>query len=183
MAEHGHYVFLKRSEIMKVMKVAFSSIYTHLSGGVEAATIEYHPSFSPLSNSDDSWKDLYLESINTSRGKDLEMGFSATGPHRDDIRMAINGHSVRRFGSQGQRRTLMIALRLCSIDCLERYRSDRMILLFDDIFSELDAARMENIFSLIERKGQVFTASPFRCNPSTTERTQLAISNGVLTVS
>ncbi|MDO5576570.1 MAG: hypothetical protein Q4F84_05780 [Fibrobacter sp.] len=82
------------------------------------------------------------------------------GPHRDDISFYINQKPARNYGSQGQCRSLVLALKLSSISCLEKKRSDKMIFLLDDAVSELDPVRTSNVYPLLENRGQVFIATP-----------------------
>ena len=87
------------------------------------------------------------------------MGYSLHGVHRDDLEILIDGHPMRVEGSQGQQKTFVIALKLAQFDFLKESNAHTMpILLLDDIFDKLDAARVEKIVQLVSGDGfgQIF---------------------------
>jgi DNA replication and repair protein RecF len=98
--------------------------------------------------------------LNEQRKRDIEKGFSSVGPHRDDISFFLDHKPAKNFGSQGQCRSIVLSLKLSSVECIEHYRQDGMIFLIDDAVSELDENRTLRVYSLIENRGQVFVATP-----------------------
>lgn len=100
-----------------------------------------------------------LEVIQRDRHKDLAVGFSLHGIHRDDLVFTLGGHPMKREGSQGQSKTYAIALKLAQFDFLKRTASKTTpLLLLDDIFDKLDAERVEQIVRLVsgDAFGQIF---------------------------
>jgi DNA replication and repair protein RecF len=100
-----------------------------------------------------------LEVIQRDRHKDLAVGFSLHGIHRDDLVFTLGGHPMKREGSQGQSKTYAIALKLAQFDFLKRTASQTTpLLLLDDIFDKLDAERVEQIVRLVsgDAFGQIF---------------------------
>jgi len=81
------------------------------------------------------------------------------GPHRDDFEILLNGYSVASFGSRGQQRAVLLALKLCEIDYIELANGDRPILLLDDIFSELDEIHRNNVFKIMDLQQTIVTTS------------------------
>lgn len=92
------------------------------------------------------------------RDKDRMLGFTSSGPHRDDIEMVLDNLPLRRTASQGQSKTFTIALRLAQYDFLSRNVEVKPLLLLDDIFDKLDSKRVENIINLVSESnfGQIF---------------------------
>ena len=136
MAEAGEQLFEKRR--------AF------ISGGQERVGLTYvsHCQRGPL-----------LEVIQRDRHKDLAVGYSLHGVHRDDLEFTLDGHLMKREGSQGQNKTYVIALKLAQFDFLKRTGAQTTpLLLLDDIFDKLDAQRVEQIVRLVssDNFGQIF---------------------------
>jgi DNA replication and repair protein RecF len=88
------------------------------------------------------------------RGADIERGFTAHGPHRDDLRLMHGEESMRSFGSQGQQRVTLLALLLGERDLLERERGSAPVMLLDDVMSELDGERRELLAERLTASGQ-----------------------------
>ncbi|HUI10904.1 MAG TPA: DNA replication/repair protein RecF [Bacteroidota bacterium] len=82
-------------------------------------------------------------------------GLTLAGPHRDDLRLTVNGMDVQRFASQGQHRTLLVALKLAEFAYMRERRQETPMLLLDDVFSELDRGRVRRILGLAAELGQV----------------------------
>ncbi|MDW3196249.1 MAG: DNA replication/repair protein RecF [Cytophagales bacterium] len=92
------------------------------------------------------------------RKKDIIMQRTLLGCHRDDVDFLLNDHSVKKIGSQGQQKTFIVALRLAQYDFIHAQRSDKPILMMDDIFDKLDSQRIIRLLDLLhdeERFGQV----------------------------
>src|SRR5690606_19395689 len=94
------------------------------------------------------------------RGAEREAGLTLVGPHREDLAFNLSGRAVRDFGSQGQKRSTALSLKLASARLLEGKNRRPPILLLDDVFAELDEARRRRIGELIRGGGQVFIANP-----------------------
>ena len=86
---------------------------------------------------------------------DLKRGFTTVGPHRDEIKIEVNGKELRRFGSQGQQRTALLALKLGHLELLKYYKEEEPVVFLDDIFSELDRQRIHYLLEQIKNY-QVF---------------------------
>lgn len=81
------------------------------------------------------------------------------GPHRDDFLVTINGHDISKFGSRGQKRTAILALKLCEIDFIENQLGRRPVLLLDDIFSELDDEHKEAVLKIVKLQQTLITTA------------------------
>lgn len=92
------------------------------------------------------------------RARDMAIGFTTAGPHRDDLELTLGGMAVRTSASQGQQKTFTIAMRLAQYEFLSRAVAMRPLLLLDDIFDKLDSRRVTNIVEVVSRDifGQIF---------------------------
>src|SRR3989440_49898 len=81
------------------------------------------------------------EAVHNSLAEDLRRGSTSVGPHRDDVRVLLDGQEARSYGSQGQQRTAVVSLKLAEAALIERRAGERAVLLLDDVLSELDGER------------------------------------------
>lgn len=102
----------------------------------------------------------FLRKLALLRGAERDAGLTLAGPHREDLGLFLGGKAVRDFGSQGQKRSVALAVKLASAQLLEAKNGRPPILLLDDVFAELDESRRRAIGGMIRGKGQVFIANP-----------------------
>ena len=150
MAEAGETLYRKRAAFVDELTPVFQRYYEQISGGHEQVGLQYvsHCQRGPL-----------LEVIQRDRHKDVAVGYSLHGVHRDDLVFSLGGHPMRREGSQGQNKTYVVALKLAQFEFLKRTASQTTpLLLLDDIFDKLDADRVEQIVRLVsgDSFGQIF---------------------------
>jgi len=90
--------------------------------------------------------------------RDIAMGRTTIGIHRDEFLFTLEGHELRRFGSQGQQKSFLIALKLAEFDSLEQKNGFKPLLLLDDIFDKLDDERIGQLMKLVSNGafGQIF---------------------------
>lgn len=108
-----------------------------------------------------SWSDRLLDALTTSFNDDRARGYTTLGPHRDDVALTLQARDARRQASQGEQRSLALALRLAGHELVHQRRGVDPLLLLDDVFSELDPVRSNRLLALLPT-GQtlVTTASP-----------------------
>ncbi|MDD2955531.1 MAG: DNA replication/repair protein RecF [Oscillospiraceae bacterium] len=92
-------------------------------------------------------REAYREAIAASRGEDLRSGATGVGPHRDDLEILLDGKSARSFGSQGQQRSSVLALKLGEARCMREILGEEPVILLDDVMSELDGGRREYLLN------------------------------------
>jgi DNA replication and repair protein RecF len=97
--------------------------------------------------------------LGSSLDEDLRRGSTSVGPHRDDLTVTIGGTDARSFASQGQQRTAVVSLKLAESDLIEKRSGERPILLLDDVLSELDPGRREELLARVGQGGQVIVTS------------------------
>ena len=91
--------------------------------------------------------------------RDIRLGFTSIGPHRDDIKFTLNDADVRTFGSQGQQRTVALSLKLAETEIFYSKFKEYPILILDDVLSELDTSRQKKLIKEVERLQTIFTAT------------------------
>jgi DNA replication and repair protein RecF len=120
-------------------------------------------SYSPGGASDTGGGDFgawMREQVRIRHAEEAKRGTSLVGPHRDDVRFTISGLSAQQFASQGEQKSLLIALKVAEYEYIRERRNESPLLLLDDLFSELDQGRTERVLQWIEGKGQcVITAT------------------------
>jgi DNA replication and repair protein RecF len=99
------------------------------------------------------------EAVNNSLAEDLRRGTTSIGPHRDDLRIVIDGHEARSYSSQGQQRTAVVSLKLAEAAVIHRRTGERPVLLLDDVLSELDGERRAALLQEVGAGGQVIITS------------------------
>ncbi|HUE69049.1 MAG TPA: hypothetical protein VMP38_12745, partial [Candidatus Acidoferrum sp.] len=101
----------------------------------------------------------FAEAVHNSRPEDLRRGSTTLGPHRDDLRVLLDGHDARSFASQGQQRTSVVSLKLAEARLIESRTGERPVLLLDDVLSELDGDRRAALLGEVAAGGQVIITS------------------------
>lgn len=150
MIEAGTEIFTIRKERINLLSPITSEIYRRLAGKGENVEISYTSRLNET-----SMKDL----LDEKRQKDIVLGYTSAGVHRDDLETLIDGYSLRRCGSQGQTKTFTVALRLAIFRYLKEAKGITPILLLDDIFDKLDSSRVGNIMENVSSDrefGQIF---------------------------
>ena len=101
---------------------------------------------------------LYQD-LKTGIDRDMRLGFTGIGPHRDDIKFTLNGDDVRIYGSQGQQRTVALSLKLAETETFFNRFNEYPILILDDVLSELDKKRQRKLVAAVEHLQTIFTAT------------------------
>ena len=134
--------------------------YRRISNDAEELCIEYQPNVK---------KDFAVE-LAQSRSRERSYRSTLVGPHRDDLQLLLNGKSAAQFGSEGQKRTLAVALKMAQAEFLAGIHGSPPILLIDDVMGELDAKRRSGFLPLLEQarktSGQVFMTATEESWPS-----------------
>jgi DNA replication and repair protein RecF len=93
--------------------------------------------------------------------RDIRLGFTSIGPHRDDIKIEIDGIDARKFASQGQQRTIALAMKLGEVELYKQETSETPVLLLDDVLSELDKTRRDILLKATEGVQTILTCTEF----------------------
>jgi len=146
---YGKYIFEKRRDFLKTFIPIFKSRYEAISGGHEVVNLVYE---SDLENH------KLVKLLDSVLAKDRALQYTSVGIHKDDLIFEIAGHPIKKFGSQGQQKSFLIALKLAQFDFIKAQNRVNPILLLDDIFDKLDENRVAQILKLVddENFGQLF---------------------------
>ena len=132
LTEYGKKIIQRRREFVSRLDEIVADIHAKISGGTETVTLTYEPNVK---------EEDFERELERVREKELKLGQTMTGPHRDDICFLSNDIDIRKFGSQGQQRTLALSLKLSEIELVKQITKETPILLLDDVLSELDSKR------------------------------------------
>lgn len=150
LAEHATYIYKERQEFIEQFVPYFREVYATISGDKEQPALQY---VSQLQNRD------LTEAFGRTRARDLILGWSSQGVHKDELEMYLGEYPLKRVGSQGQQKTFLLAMKLGQALYLgQTMDNGNPILLLDDIFDKLDSERVEQIIRLTadNRFGQIF---------------------------
>ena len=109
----------------------------------------------------DKMKERFFQKLRANLEKDMNLLYTSFGSHRDDIAIKINGIDVRKYGSQGQQRTVALSLKLAEIYLFESEVGEKPVLLLDDVLSELDASRRQKLMELSSGLQTIITCTDF----------------------
>ena len=149
LTDYGTKIFKKRDAFLKEFIPIFKSRYQVISQGHETVNLVYQ-------------SDLFENQLDTllknTINKDKALQYTNVGIHKDDLHFNIEEHPIKKFGSQGQQKSFLIALKLAQFDFIKKQSGDNPILLLDDIFDKLDEQRVSQIIKLVDNEifGQIF---------------------------
>lgn len=144
LSELGGKIARERQALVSRFAERASSLYGSLSGRNNTIELVYTSQF-PI----DSYESALLHKLESNIELDVLRGFTASGPHRDDLKAMIDGHEVSEAASRGETRTLVLALKILELQLLEEVRGAKPVLLLDDVFSELDTVRRQALTSFV----------------------------------
>lgn len=145
LSEYAGAIISERKKYVDALNKNANLLYNGLSGG-EVFEIKYSEDKNFYLKNTKEISEIILNSLKNHRNSDIARGFTSIGPHRDDLHMEINGKSAKEFGSQGQQRSAVIALKLAEAEIVGQNTGEMPIILLDDILSELDEKRQEYLF-------------------------------------
>ena len=137
----GKEVIKARRAFIDQLGDIIKELHTKLSGGKENIEVIYDP---------DTEEEELEAAVRKSRQQDMKQKTTLAGPHRDDISFVVNGIDIRRFGSQGQQRTAALSLKLSELELVKKISRDDPVLLLDDVLSELDSSRQNQLLDAIQ---------------------------------
>ena len=142
-------IYEARRKFVEDIRPVVSQYYKDVSGGSELVGIEYDSELSKAS------LDMLLEA---SYEKDRIMKYTTSGIQRDDFIFTMNGHPIRRYGSQGQQKSFLVSLKFAQYEIMKRNYGFAPILLLDDVFDKLDMGRISNLLQMVASNdfGQIF---------------------------
>ena len=168
LAEYGMTVITYRKKFVESLQAFSKKIHHEISG--DMFEVRYKTAFET--------KEQFVEKLNASLSKEIEQGFTLYGPHRDDLEIEINGKDIKVYGSQGQHRSAVLALKLAQADMMYEDTGEYPVLLLDDIMSELDKERREYLAVKIKNKQVIITCTDVDDLPENSSTQMIRIANG-----
>lgn len=152
-AANGRKIYAFRNKYTEYLKEFLPSVYGGISSGKEVLETEYMPVCGA---------DELLEKLKKARADDMYSGTTSIGPHRDELIFKINGISARNFGSQGQKRSVSLSVKLAEAEIINKLSGEYPVFLLDDVMSELDPERQNYVLNHIKGIQSFITC----CDPS-----------------
>jgi len=157
----GAQILLARESFLKKLEQAAQPIHAEISDQRETLHLVYNRSVNFEDKDDLAGVTAAFEAaLLKQRAREIMMGSTLLGPHRDDLQFIVNDNDVAVFGSQGQQRTTALAVKLAEIDLMQQETGEYPVLLLDDVLSELDANRQTHLLLAIQDKVQTFITAP-----------------------
>ena len=150
--DYGLKIINERNNFIDMINEIIEDIHNHLTDGKERLKLIYDKNVTE--------ENFAIELCNK-RDMDIRLMNTSVGPHRDDIIFMINDIDVRKFGSQGQQRTVALSLKLAEIELVKKIINDNPILLLDDVMSELDTGRRNALLSSINGIQTIITCTGY----------------------
>ncbi len=165
LCEHGALLIAARTAALAEMEALASAIHRGLTGGAEGLRLAYHPAFDPaaapngqlglpldvpvhrLGIPPEEIQERLKQRLHATRAEEIARGLTLAGPHRDEIRFIANGIDVGTYGSRGQARSVVLALKLAEVEWMRARTGEWPILLLDEVLAELDTQRRRDLLN------------------------------------
>ncbi|MBX9254496.1 DNA replication/repair protein RecF [Desmonostoc muscorum CCALA 125] len=150
----GTRVIRRRDRAIQRLADIATAWHTSISGSTEILQIKYAPNIPLEDNQPEQVQQAFLAKIQQRSVAELHQGTTLVGPHRDEVELTINQTPARQYGSQGQQRTLVLALKLAELQLIEEVVKEPPLLLLDDVLAELDLSRQNQLLDAIQDRFQ-----------------------------
>ncbi|WP_414564576.1 MULTISPECIES: DNA replication/repair protein RecF [unclassified Anabaena] len=150
----GTKVIRRRDRALQRLAPIAAAWHASISGSTEVLQINYLPSVPLAQNQPEVIQQAFLTKIQQRSAAELSRGTTLVGPHRDEVELIINQTPARQYGSQGQQRTLVLALKLAELQLIEDVVQEPPLLLLDDVLAELDPSRQNQLLDAIQDRFQ-----------------------------
>lgn len=167
LAQTGSKIIRRRIDFIRTFAGSAEKVYREIAADKETVDMEYKCSIADgktLSDvfdtgSTEDIQKLYLEQLRSGREREIQRKLSLFGPHKDELVLLLNKKNIRDYGSQGQLKTMAIALKFAEFLYMTDRLEQKPLLLLDDVFSELDPDRRQHLITRLDDAGQVFLTS------------------------
>ncbi|WP_279342446.1 DNA replication/repair protein RecF [Geotalea sp. SG265] len=157
LVEQGKRLIMARVAYIHGLRDLLGQFYREISGNEEIADIRYKPHRFDMADGGGNLQAAFTEALAKTAREEERRGTTLTGPHRDDVEFTLNGKSLKQFGSQGQQKTYVLALKMAETEYMSSKFHSQPVFLLDDISSELDQDRKRNLMDFLKkREMQVF---------------------------
>ena len=174
LVKFGAQIILWRIQAIQEIERLASRVHHELTRGAEILRLAYEPAYDPLPKPDGQLglkldtaidrssielkeiQEGFLAKLKQIRGEEIARGVTTIGPHRDDLRFVINKADVSNYGSRGQIRTTLLALKLAEVEWMKERTGEYPVILLDEVMAELDGSRRADLLKYVTQEHQVF---------------------------
>ncbi len=174
LVKFGAQIILWRIQAIQEIERLASRVHHELTRGAEILRLAYEPAYDPLPKPDGQLglkldtaidrssielkeiQEGFLAKLKQIRGEEIARGVTTIGPHRDDLRFVINKADVSDYGSRGQIRTTLLALKLAEVEWMKERTGEYPVILLDEVMAELDGSRRADLLKYVTHEHQVF---------------------------
>lgn len=161
LAKEGALIIKRRLQYISTLNAAAGKFHNIISGQKEELKLSYENGMSEEALLSDDLEQYLLRAIKAAREKDKELGFCTVGPHRDDIKIELDGKDSRKFASQGQQRTVALSMKLGEVVIFRDGIGEPPVLLLDDVLSELDETRQNLLLKMTQGFQTILTCTEY----------------------
>ncbi|CCQ53722.1 DNA replication/repair protein RecF [Crocosphaera watsonii WH 8501] len=161
LAEAGTRVTRRRNRVIERISPLAENWHKEISNGTEKLEINYLPNISIDREEPQEVQQAFLDKIEQRRMAEQQLATSVVGPHRDDVELKINHTPAKSYGSQGQQRTLVLAIKLAELQLIEDVIGEPPLLLLDDVLAELDPNRQNQLLEVIQGRFQTIITTTY----------------------
>jgi len=154
LSELGGKIAVSRQSLIDEINKGLSRTYSSIAGKRHRLSVHYESHFPA-----ERYGSRMLAKLEATTTADIERGFTAYGPHREDIIFYLNGRPVSMAASRGETRSLVLALKIFELGLVEKVRAEQAIFLLDDVFSELDGARRHALVDHLKDRQVIITTT------------------------
>lgn len=158
LADVGSKIIIRRIRFLEKLKAYAKQTHIFLTNGKEDLELSYA---GIVGETEEEIKQKLLKGLAECKEKDTKLGYTNIGPHRDDIKLVVNGVDIRSFGSQGQQRTVALSMKLAELEIFKEEVGEYPILLLDDVLSELDQDRQQRLLWRVKDIQTIITSASY----------------------
>ncbi len=183
LAEYAASIAKTRHEYTSKLSDIASELYSDMTGGKEKLSLSYHGTsrlggeYTDISR----MKEIYFRQLTENTNREILLGSTQYGIHKDDVDIVLNGKDARFFASQGQQRSIVLTMKLSEGEYSKRETGEYPVLLLDDILSELDPSRRSYVVSGIKDRQVIITSCDTSVSRRIKEGTKYFVKDGSLT--
>lgn len=156
LSKYAAVIACRRAEFLKELAPRAAEIHSRLTEGAEQLKITPEKRYA---GSEEEIKNKIFAELSDNYERDLRLGFTASGPHRDDLSIEINGADAKSYASQGQTRTAALSLKLAEVEIFKEVSGEYPVLVLDDVLSELDLPRRKKLLGYTQNLQAIITCT------------------------
>ena len=146
-----------RRDFIKTSNKHLSRLYSNMAGSQQLVQVDYQSNLPG-----DNYAQNLLKQLQQRRHTDAQRGYTSLGPHRDDFMVSLSGHPASETASRGEMRTIMLAYKLFEVELQQQAYGSNPLILMDDVFSELDSVREQQLMAALKDYQTIITATDLR---------------------